>query len=815
MKRILNLILLSLLLTFIISLNVKVSANEWEQDYKYYTNGIVDGGAYRIKNVETGLYMTLQNDLATNGTKIILSSSTSSTNQMFYVNYLGNNRYTFNIYNSETLMFNVSSSANATDLTISTKNTNVTYQRFKLYAVSSSEYNISTNASSYLSGLYASYDETNGWHVEQSNSLNLTTNQLKWTFEKVDDRARDKYTAYYLRDSSTNLYLTVIGTTNGSQLSLTKFTGGENQRFKKYLLTDGDGFGYYYVPMIKTDMAIELSTSTILDIFEQNTPQKFTETADTSGCFKLSASVEGVTKYISKGNTYTYNSNTAYYLSTSTSSSLAINFEFETAYFETPFIYNFNLETSVGRTLTSYSEKHIYIIKPTISGDYNFFIKKTGGSPGLSVYDQNDLWLPGTITNYNDGQRYKVNLEKDKIYYIIVADYNSAGSSYTFYCQMDMIVYIHGMNTNIIDNRTNADRRTDCAIPARDLLNGYNYYDPIINSEVDMTSTFVKNVDPLTGIKPLNASVYVFRGHGSSTSVQYSTGTDSSSGTTSYLYASTFYDFNTDTVKFDMTENLFSAWIGCETANGNNTIAEAAYSAGSQCSLGFEESINTNAANKFTINLFKEIEEGKTISQAVAEASSGMSFWFTGLSSSVIYGDGSQILKPTIPSTYANMTTTNMTINSNVVLFNSSLLEGYTLKYENNRGTVKRYVKFINGYETDDYIDVYYEEQTIVGYYKSKQSYNAAAIQMTSNFDSLFAADDNYSVRSNINEGGVFYNKIISTKTYEQIYTYDGEIVPVRFYVTTYTNDDGYKYLDIKIINVQSKTEISEDIMYE
>ncbi len=209
------------------------------------------------------------------------------------------------------------------------------------------------------------------------------------------------------------------------------------------------------------------------------------------------------------------------------------------------------------------------------------------------------------------------------------------------------------------------------------------------------------------------------------------------------------------------------------------------------------------------------IEEGKTISQTVDEASSGMSFWFTGLGSSVIYGDGSQILKPIIPSTYANMTTTNMTINSNVVLFNSSLLEGYILKYENNRGTVKRYVKLINGYETDDYIDVYYEEQTIVGYYKSKQSYSDAAIQMTSNFDSLFAANDNYSVRSNINEGGVFYNKIISTKTYEQIYTYDGEIVPVRFYVTTYTNDDGYKYLDIKIINVQSKTEISEDIMYE
>ena len=103
MKKIFNLLLCSLLLTFVISINVNAATNDWEQDYKYYTNGIVDGGAYRIKNVETGLYMTLQNNSETNGTKIVLSNSSSSTSQMFYVNYLGDNRYTFNIYNSESL----------------------------------------------------------------------------------------------------------------------------------------------------------------------------------------------------------------------------------------------------------------------------------------------------------------------------------------------------------------------------------------------------------------------------------------------------------------------------------------------------------------------------------------------------------------------------------------------------------------------------------------------------------------------------------------------------------------------------------------
>lgn len=810
MKKIFNLLLCSLLLTFVISINVNAATNDWEQDYKYYTNGIVDGGAYRIKNVETGLYMTLQNNSETNGTKIVLSNPSSSTSQMFYVNYLGDNRYTFNIYNSESLMFNMSSSSNGTDLAIATKNTNVTYQRFRIYSINSSEYNIFTNVSSYSSGLYASYDEVYGWHVEQKNSLNLTANQMKWTFEKVDDRARDKYTAYYLKDSSTNLYLTVTGTTSGSQLSLTKFTGGENQRFKKYLLNDGNEFGYYYVPMIKTDMAIELSTLTILDIFEQNTPQKFSESSDSAGNYKLSASVSGVTRYISKGNAYTYNGTNAYYLSTTTNSVLAVNFVFETAYKETPFIYNFNLEISIGRTLTNYSDKHIYMIKPTISGDYNFFIKRSSGSAGLSVYNQNDVWMPGIVTNYTDGQRYKVTLERDKIYYIVVADYNSAGSSYTFYCKKDLLVYIHGMNTSVADNRDDADRRDNCAIPVKDLLNEYNYYDPIINTEADMTSTFVRNIDPSTGVIPLKSSVYVFRGHANSTLVAYSTGTDSTSGTKSYLYASNFYNFNTNTINFDMTGNLFSAWIGCETANGNNTISEAAWKAGSLCSLGFEESINTNAANNYTKNLFELIEEGKTIAQAVDEANSGVTFWLTGLGSSVIYGDSSQILKPSIPTTYSNMLTNNKS-----ELFNYSMLKDYTLKYENNRGTVKRYVKLINGYETDDYIDVYYEGDIIVGYYKSKQSYSESDTQKTSNFASLFAENDNYNVRSSINEGGIQYDKIISTKTYEQIYTYNGVMIPVRFYVTTYTNDKGYKYLDIKIINVQSKTEISQEVMYE
>lgn len=370
--------LLCMIISFLpISLSIKTYANEWEADYKYYTYGIVDGGVYKIKNVQTGYYMTLESDLVNAGTRVVLNSSSESQNQMFYVNYLGDNNYTFSSYCSKNFKIHLDSSANGTDLTINMTNTNITHQRFRILAVASNEYKILANLNYYHSALYAKYDSTIGWHIEQEAMSNLIESEMEWVFEKVDDRARDKYTSYYLRDIQTDLYLTVLGTSNGSQLSLTEFTGKENQRFKKYYLNNGDGFGYYYVPMLKTDMAVELSTNSLIKVFDKNNCQKFREITNSNRKgYKLSSIIDGIEKYISKGDSYTYSSNLAYNLTTTTSSSFAINFEFEVAYNETPFIYNIDLETSIGRSLTGYLEQHIYTIKPKLQVIIIFFFKE-------------------------------------------------------------------------------------------------------------------------------------------------------------------------------------------------------------------------------------------------------------------------------------------------------------------------------------------------------------------------------------------------------------------------------------------------------
>ncbi len=385
---------------------ITASTNDWEDDYKYYTSGIVDGGAYKIKNVQTGLYMTLANGSVSSGTKIVLSISATSENQMFFVKYLGDNRYIFEPFNSSLTKFGVSSASSGTHLSLSAANNTTTSQRFRITALSSNQCTIATNISSYLNVLHAEYDTLLGWSVVHGSRISLSETEMKWKFEKVDDRACDIYTTYFLRDNLTNLYLTVVGTGNGSQLSLRPFIGNENQRIKRKWQNNGNGFGYYYIPMIKTDTAVELNSNTILNLYDKEENQKFTETYNSiSGGYKLSAQVGGSEKFISKGSSYTYGSKICYYLNTTTVSGSAIDFEFEIAYGETPFIQNLSIETTYTKTTSNFAEKNIYTIRPNVSGDYTFFVDQITGNPGIVVYNSNGVWMPGTVTNFSGGQK--------------------------------------------------------------------------------------------------------------------------------------------------------------------------------------------------------------------------------------------------------------------------------------------------------------------------------------------------------------------------------------------------------------------------
>src|SRR5690606_921612 len=127
-------------------------------------------------------------------------------------------------------------------------------------------------------------------------------------------------------------------------------------------------------------------------------------------------------------------------------------------------------------------------------------------------------------------------------YYIYIIGLDNAEKfQYTSNLIKNITFYLHGMNTYIDDgNDSNADRRTKWAIPSSEKLNESFLFEGIINTNADMNRTFVRNVDNTTGYVPLKAPVYMFRGHGNTTLVAYSTGTNNSSGTKSYIWNTDF-----------------------------------------------------------------------------------------------------------------------------------------------------------------------------------------------------------------------------------------------------------------------------------
>ena len=787
------LIIMFLMLFSLFFFRVKTIAST--SDYKYYTYGIVDGGIYKIKNVSTGLYMNVSSN--TSNTLVKLASSSSSDSQKFYVKYLGSNRYQIEPIGSNLVKLKVSSPDSGSSVVLYTNNNTSPSQRFRILAVNSSQYNIFSTKTNYETALHSKWDSTNGYYVAHTNVSDLTSNQMKWEFEKVDTTC-DIYNTYFLRDYNTGLYITLPEQTNNTQIILNEFTGREEQRFKQY----NSGAFYTFIPMSKTDLALEYDSSynLVVNKYDGDSNQKFKK-SNQGSYIRLYVTIGDVTYYVSK------DSNNNVFLSSNYSDSIKI--VLENALFETAYNYRNYEDHVIVNTITEYGAFHLYNVRPDHNGEYTFFINKLSGNMSLSLFDASGNSVNMNETTSNNIKTYRAYLEKDCIYYVKTLKEASVNVEYYYYCMPDLVVYLHGMNTSFRDGHPNRyDARTYFSIPASNLLNSYNYYDPIINTESDMTSSFVRNVDPLTGIVPLQAPIYIFRGHGGassneSTKVIYSTGTNSSAGSETKLYGYDLYDLSNDIILQSMSGNKLSIWAGCKTASEANNIAFASYAAGSLCSIGFGLSIGTDATNRFTINLMEEIENGYNISDAVDRAHSGISFWFSNLGSATFYGDYTQVLKPSVPSQFNNRNSNNNTNQE----FDISMLNGYTYMYENNRGTLRRYVKFINGYETDDYIDVYYDgDNNIKGYFKSNSTY-----------DSKNLSKNDYSIY--FNNSCIFFNddmrNISDVSSYDYLYTIDNKITPIRCFTYYHYNDDNELLYDMKIFNLITNEELSSEVIFQ
>jgi hypothetical protein len=488
------------------------------------------------------------------------------------------------------------------------------------------------------------------------------------------------------------------------------------------------------------------------------------------------------------------------------------DFNIVEAQFVTPFVHWKPFDTqNISTTSTNYAQKNVLCFEAPYSGKYTYGMKRNTGTPIIGIFDRNGYFLSNaTITNGTNGQTIEANLVQGMIYYIYIIGIDNANVfQYTSNLVKNLTAYLHGMNTYINDNYdSNADRRTKFAIPGKEKFDNAFLYEGVINTNADMTANFVMNIDTSTGYVPLRAPVYIFRGHGNPTVVQYSTGTNTTAGIASFVRNTDFVDAN-GVVLFDMIESRFVAWIGCETAGTVATgfnLTESTEMAGASSVLGFSEPISRAPATNFALRLIDNLIDGQTINTAVNNARSGIQFWFSGLGSYVIEGDANQTLTMTLGSGYVTRSS---------ILFNEPDLAEYVLESITSNG-VRRFVRYISGYPTNDYYDIMYDETGNVTYrYDSKTKINLKSDMDMQAKISAFNSKYVLAPSSLVFEDGMLFSKIVEINTYDYLVNYNGEYLPVRFIVTIYSNMQGYKTLDIKPINMLTKEVISEDILWE
>lgn len=768
-------------------------SRENPESYRYYTWDIVDGGIYYIKNKSTGKYWTSPSVLGGE----ILMNAFGTGNQEFYVRYLGQDEYAFEPVQRNGERVRVTSlSSNVYSSTISYSST---FHRFRITALNSTDYRLSTKQSSFSSHLSSTYS---------SNSVLQTTNtddSTRWLFEKKDDRVHDSAKAYYLKDTISGLYLT--STYNGV-LTFKEFRGGEEQRFKRVVsYTEGT---VTYAPLINTDRRVNSYGTGNMSASYVNVNinyQKFIEAYEGDLRYKISTYMDS-SKFVSLGTLYSTNE---YYVIKSSSSNSAI-FEINEAQFITPFIWWKPYDTNnISYQSTNYAQTNVLCFEATYTGKYTFAMKRNVGTPIIGLFDQYGYYVwNSTVINGTNGQTIEANLEQGKIYYVYIMSVNNSEIfQYTSNLLKNITFYLHGMNTYINDNNdSNADRRTKWAVPSSENLNNKFLFEAVINTNADMSRNFVRNVDPITGYVPLRAPVYMFRGHGNTTLAQYSTGTNSNAGTTTFIRNTDFVSA-AGNVNFDMSDSRFVAWIGCLTAGNvatGNNLTESTQIAGATSVLGFSKSISRAAANRFANNLVDEIMAGRNIGTAVSNAQSGITFWFTNLNSYVIEGSTTQVLRPSLGSGY-------VTRNSQII--SEPNLSQYILEYETSLG-VHRYVRYINGYPTNDYYDIHYDNDgNVTHVYESISKFNQNERQQALNLSSKFSSSFALNPSDRVIDEDMVFDVLDRYDSYDYIVKYKGELLPVRFFVYEYSNANGFTYLDIKAINMLNYSLMPEDILWE
>lgn len=245
----------------------------------------------------------------------------------------------------------------------------------------------------------------------------------------------------------------------------------------------------------------------------------------------------------------------------------------------------------------------------------------------------------------------------------------------------------------------------------------------------------------------------------------------------------------------------FIFWAICEGANYDN-VAYDSIKAGAKTSMGWTKSVNTNSATKFTNQFF--LEAGNSMSVEKAAISAANKFWLADACKDyVIYGDKNLVIN--------NQKIQSRSIEESENLVESDEFNEFINKDEYEiiplKGNGDRYYKLLNGYKTNDYLDVYYDDMNEI----QKIVKSSSQIQQDENSINRERTIEKLSVelqeclqKDNISEHSIDY-----------VYAKDNDILRlIRIDYITYSNNDTSETLEQIYTDVNTGENISFEDIY-
>lgn len=222
-------------------------------------------------------------------------------------------------------------------------------------------------------------------------------------------------------------------------------------------------------------------------------------------------------------------------------------------------------------------------------------------------------------------------------------------------------------------------------------------------------------------------------------------------------------------------------WSACYSARSDNqwgkSLIQESVAAGAKSAVGFQDSVPVSSAKVFTDQFFIELGNTMSVSAAAQSAADAVLWPWDKAKDYQIAGDGSYVVF------------TNNIVPRNVATLDSQLLEQFNLDTKNDKyasydiGTNgKRFFKVISNCLTNDYYDVYYNENNEI----VKIEKSACSIEGDSFATSLVYQTRSVSTPIEVSVNSNKYN-LNDSDEYNVIINYKGETIPVRMIYATYT----------------------------